>query len=1219
MALWSGTPSYATKKQLVSSISGLYDDLQDFQFSTISQVSTLNVSQWISTPLLYVSDIVGANISISGITISQDGVFNAPIVSLSSLSFKGLDKLLDVDLSFDLGLGDAIGGLLGGLGAAVGGAFIAVGTGVGLAIQGAEQGIATMVAGRPQNYINSNVYETINFTTQLQISTLGNAYPLYSTIRREVSSLSADSVPGREIFTSTFFTPGTTCIRSVSDPFQLITGNSNLNTSSLQSFGQWVPLPSDAGTPTNGEFSTLVVQYLDGLQPPLQVQNLESIYPNIFTESLTIGTSNSFNLPWNSQYPLQGLINNTSPFFSNTTYHSSLMTFVSSPYIQFQSTITTSALYYLTSSISTPAFFTYSNNASLGNFAICEVDETGFRSTATFDFQAISQDLFIQWGLGVDNRNSTIGAGTAKRVTWDNTANTSNFEDIPVPISTTISQALSVGFGLETNPYEVRMMITNNAGQDAGLKINTSTMRVGTGFLNSSASNQPGYAFQFDGNTYINGILEAQTIIAVSSIIAVSTFSQTLFSTNIIEAETGDFGTTTTTEAFMKDGYISTLKASSNFANDYITTLSRVRMAGFQTPLSIVTGKTGNVYDYTHCFDFQTNSFPQQVSVIAKPNLNAVMTLTSTNVTIPNLNVGNLVAQNLVYSNAEAPYLEVSTINFGWTGNFTYGGAVDFSLQQYLSTPIGTYWNNYAAASNQILNIMNFNNQVNMLAQQFSTPLAYATNTTFGGSNREGWASTIFYNATGQVARVNLASNAGPGELSLQASQNNIAVNLNTFGASNLGGVPIPIVVPSTLRFVSDGSQWNVSYIPPQPGNVSYSNTFQMTMDFENLNISTSDTLNINAETINLNGQVVAPNLQLENIILDGYLSSTQVRVDSTNGYVSQTDFVGSLNNSGVVTPMNLQFNVNSTDFTNIRNTITPSRGFNLFNSFNLAEWNNTQFNIDTNTAAGRPTMIVGEVLQLSPPTAPYAGQFWVNNTIDAPALVIPIYQNVEGVLNQIGSVTGGTIARVYTANGSVWSIQSNVPSPQGSANVTYNNYYQVQMNSGLTTINSGMPLIYNNPSLTYYNNKTFFYSPQIRVATIDAQSFNTREAGMEYALYYDSNISFSKIGATSFWESAAFNPVLNIYANTYYSVAGWEPYVSMTRLRISGNAISSWDLEATPYPVGGGATDYVWGTARYVKIITDELNPSGNLRESYLMIPKNYFNFVWQGQGPIN
>lgn len=244
MASWAGITTYATKKQLISSISGLYSDIQDISglnFFNLD-VSTLTASLWLSTPVLYVSDIQGASIDISGVTVTDKGVFNAPIVSLSTMSLKGFDSLLDLDVSFDLGLGKAVGGLLGGLGALVGGGIIGVGTGAGLAIQGAETGLATLIAGRPSNTITSNTFETINFTSQLQVSTLGSLYPLYSTIYRTVSSSSANEVPGPEIFVSTFFEPGQICIRSISDPFNLITADSNLNTSTIQSFGQWTPL-----------------------------------------------------------------------------------------------------------------------------------------------------------------------------------------------------------------------------------------------------------------------------------------------------------------------------------------------------------------------------------------------------------------------------------------------------------------------------------------------------------------------------------------------------------------------------------------------------------------------------------------------------------------------------------------------------------------------------------------------------------------------------------------------------------------------------------------------------------------------------------------------------------------------------------------------------------------------------------------------------------------
>ena len=240
IASWAGNAQLVTKPQLYSTTQGLVNDINDLNISTISQVSTITATQWISTPVLYVSSIVGVDLTLSSFVSTNTATTN--ILNTSSISMKGFDSLFDIDVSFDFGLGKAIGGVVGGLGAAVGGGLIAVGTGAGLAIQGAEAGIATMVAPRGDNFINNTTFETINFTTQLQFSTLGNLYPFYSSILRTVStSGQANTVPGSTIFTSTIFPAGTACVRSISDPFNLI-GDSNLASSTIQAFGQWCPL-----------------------------------------------------------------------------------------------------------------------------------------------------------------------------------------------------------------------------------------------------------------------------------------------------------------------------------------------------------------------------------------------------------------------------------------------------------------------------------------------------------------------------------------------------------------------------------------------------------------------------------------------------------------------------------------------------------------------------------------------------------------------------------------------------------------------------------------------------------------------------------------------------------------------------------------------------------------------------------------------------------------
>jgi hypothetical protein len=94
-------------------------------------------------------------------------------------------------------------------------------------------------------------------------------------------------------------------------------------------------------------------------------------------------------------------------------------------------------------------------------------------------------------------------------------------------------------------------------------------------------------------------------------------------------------------------------------------------------------------------------------------------------------------------------------------------------------------------------------------------------------------------------------------------------------------------------------------------------------------------------------------------------------------------------------------------------------------------------------------------------------------------------------------------------------------------------------------------------------------------------------------------------------------NPIINYTNTSYYSVAGWEAMISISRIRTDNDIPISWEVSPVAFPVGGGATDFIWGAARYLQVRTIG-SPSASLTERYLMIPKNYFNFNWQGQGPI-
>lgn len=182
---------------------------QDIFTSTLT-VSTLNA------PNFVVSTINTSNVS----SISID----TKVTLTSTLTLFGIS-------SVSLGLGDVIQGLVGGaasqgLGAVLGGAALAT-------------GVAALVTGRTSGGVNSNVFQTVNGSTQLQFSTIGSAV---SSVFLTTNSALPLTTPGVPIRQEIGVPAGTLCIRSVGDPLNIVN-----NISAIQMFGQWVPVPSGGG------------------------------------------------------------------------------------------------------------------------------------------------------------------------------------------------------------------------------------------------------------------------------------------------------------------------------------------------------------------------------------------------------------------------------------------------------------------------------------------------------------------------------------------------------------------------------------------------------------------------------------------------------------------------------------------------------------------------------------------------------------------------------------------------------------------------------------------------------------------------------------------------------------------------------------------------------------------------------------------------------------
>jgi hypothetical protein len=214
---------------------------------------TIDASGYISTPQLYVSSINGSEFNSTGIIVQVAGVSSLVANTVSSIGAEIRTALVSTlqfnpsfspNLDVNLGLGSLFGNLAGAasgaLGVLVGGA--ALGT-----------GIAALSQSRQTNYINSNAYELVNGTTQLQVSTLSGPV---TSVYRFVNSASP-STPGEEVFISTVTGTGT-YIRSLSDPLNTVSSPN----STIQAFGQWVQLPDFPAPSTVSSFNNLFTSSL---------------------------------------------------------------------------------------------------------------------------------------------------------------------------------------------------------------------------------------------------------------------------------------------------------------------------------------------------------------------------------------------------------------------------------------------------------------------------------------------------------------------------------------------------------------------------------------------------------------------------------------------------------------------------------------------------------------------------------------------------------------------------------------------------------------------------------------------------------------------------------------------------------------------------------------------------------------------------------------------
>ena len=320
----------ATKPQLLSTSSGLTSNFNYELLSTSAGLfSTGTNSTWsfypaisdvdlagfslvnsklLSTGDLQVSSINGADIKIFNSTVVIQGV----TITNNTVAAGTVEKTTSVTDTFNSVVG-AVGSLVDVAQKAVGGALadtgavlqqVYWGTAATNQVVNLTNGVVTLATGiqglidsRQNNNISggnipgqtTNVYETINGTTQFQFSTLGSAV---TTVFRTTDQKNPNITLGREVFISTIIPAGSKAVRSVSDPLSMPILSTQLlsTTNYLQSFGQWhAILEPDYALSTSG--LTNIGTFCN--QGPVNITGITNLYNDLYMNANNIYSVNN--------------------------------------------------------------------------------------------------------------------------------------------------------------------------------------------------------------------------------------------------------------------------------------------------------------------------------------------------------------------------------------------------------------------------------------------------------------------------------------------------------------------------------------------------------------------------------------------------------------------------------------------------------------------------------------------------------------------------------------------------------------------------------------------------------------------------------------------------------------------------------------------------------------------------------------------------------------
>jgi hypothetical protein len=255
-----------------------------FHTSSITASTIQLKSAYISS--LYVSSIVDYIATVS--TINAQTVYtstvNAPIFNASTISFQPNAGGVKVDL----GLGEFAGSFAGQFAGEV--------TTMTIAGAALVTGVVGLSLPRTQNNIyppgEPSTFQAINTQTQLQFSTIGSQVSSFTRFVSSTDGSMGTITPGFEYIISSIIAPGTQCIRSFSDPINL--ANASTFTSTVQSFGYWIPVPKNISASTiSGNFNATSTLTAYNINASTTITALGAITGNTFSSAGIIQAGNT--------------------------------------------------------------------------------------------------------------------------------------------------------------------------------------------------------------------------------------------------------------------------------------------------------------------------------------------------------------------------------------------------------------------------------------------------------------------------------------------------------------------------------------------------------------------------------------------------------------------------------------------------------------------------------------------------------------------------------------------------------------------------------------------------------------------------------------------------------------------------------------------------------------------------------------------------------------